>query len=57
MNRVTFIAIFLCFSLSISAQRFDNENDNYRFFYDIGIESGLMFPISSDLPLFAHTKH
>ena len=45
MNRVTFIAIFLCFSLSVSAQH--RNNDNFRFFYDIGVEVGAFRPISS----------
>ena len=47
MNRITFITILFCFSLSISAQHFDNDNDNFRFFYDIGIERGEMFSLNS----------
>ena len=45
MKHLLITAALMGVIFTVSAQRFDNENDNYRFFYDIGIERGLMIPI------------
>jgi hypothetical protein len=38
-NLLIFV-LFLCFNLSVSAQYHHSYNDNWRYFYDIGVEGG-----------------
>lgn len=52
-KKIRIILLFFCLALQIqqlSAQSYDTDNDNWRYFYDIALESGIYIPIENSFP-------